>query len=229
LPLAWFASIARSAAAQAPPPAPVASDAPAASASAPTPAAAPAPATVAPVSPAPDLVPPNLIVPSVQLAVPWTENTGRSFSFGLEEGGWSGVWGTGLRVFIPFVERLGGERYSGSFGLALRGLLLTGSNESTSSDPAEHFGGRLELIGRSPVFLNLVRLYGGGGVEVFSAFGSGVNHEALVSGGGEFGFEFFLHHRFSFYLEVGGHGGVDGGLQGGETVIAGMNFYPFSS
>jgi hypothetical protein len=104
---------------------------------------------------------------------------------------------------------------------------LTGTGGAISG-PAYHAGGRLELVGRSPVFLNLVRIYGGGGVDLFSAFGNGVSHQAVVSGGGEFGFEFFLQRRFSFYLEVGGHGGIDSGLPGGETVVAGMNLYPFS-
>jgi hypothetical protein len=200
---------------------------------APAPALAPAPAPAPPAAPAPPPAP-ALVVPAVQLAVPWSGPTGEGVSIGLEEGGWSGVWGSGLRVHVPFVSSIGGA-HQGSFGATVRGLVLTGSNTSTASTPADHFGGRLDLVGRSPVFLNLIRIYGGGGVEVFSAFGQppcprapcpGVTN---VSGGGQFGFEFFLHRRFSFYLEVGGHGGVDKGLPGGETVIAGMNVYPFSS
>ncbi len=189
-------------------------------------AAAPGPPAVAGSNPAPIETAPPVVVPSVQLTVPWTGPTGKGVSFGLEEGAWSGVWGTGLRVFVPFVEHLGG-RYAGSLGLTLRGLVLTGANTSTAAAPADHAGGRFELVGRSPVYLNLVRLYGGGGVEVFSAFGSGVDHEVKVGGGGQFGFEFFLNKRFSFYLEVGGHSGVDKGLPGGETVVTGMNLYPF--
>jgi len=200
----------------------------------PPPAPLPPPPAVAPgyatpvvlVPPPPPLPPPVPAVPSVQLSVPWSGPTGQGVSFGFEEGGWSGVWGTGLRVHIPFVS----TGLGGGFGATLRGLVLSGPNPSSAAAPQEHFGGRFELVGKSPVFLNLVRLYGGGGVEVFSAFGSSlVNREVQVSGGGQFGFEFFLHRKFSFYLEVGGHGGVDGGLPGGETVVAGMNLYPFSS
>jgi hypothetical protein len=200
-----------------------------AGASAPPAAPADTPAVVVSAPPPPP-APPVLGVPSVQLAVPWTGLTGEGVGLGLEEGGWSGVWGTGLRIHIPFFSGVGeGGNHGGSFGATLRGLVLTGPNTSTAEAPADHFGGRLELVGRSPVFLNLLRIYGGGGVELFSAFGTGVSRKALVSGGGQFGFEFFLVRRFSFFLEVGGHGGVDAGLPGGETVIAGMNVYPFSS
>ncbi len=172
------------------------------------------------------------VAPSVQLTVPWSGPTGKGVAFGLEEGGWSGAFGSGLRVHIPFVN---------FFGATVRGMFLTSPSTTNISSPNsttaptlttvlnDHAGGRIDLIGRSPVFLNLVRIYGGGGVEVFCAVGSGVNHQAVVSGGGQFGFEFFLQRRFSFYLEVGGHGGVDSGLPGGETVVAGMNLYPFSS
>ena len=200
---------------------------------APPPAAPPPPAAIAvvvPEPPPPPPLPPLLITPAVQLSVPWSGPTGKGVSIGLEEGGWSGSFGTGLRVHIPFVS---------FFGATIRGLFLAAPSTSNVVNPAdrnmtqlstvlnEHAGGRIDLIGRSPVFLNLVRLYGGGGVEVFSALGAGVDHTAVVSGGGEFGFEFFLQRRFSFYLEVGGHGGVDNGLPGGETVVAGMNLYPF--
>ena len=78
----------------------------------PLPAAPPPPPLVAP--PAPPAAPPVLIVPSVQLTVPWAGPTGEGVSVGLEEGGWSGVWGTGLRVNVPFISNLGAR--GGSFG-----------------------------------------------------------------------------------------------------------------
>jgi hypothetical protein len=231
-PLALALLVARGAAAQAEPVAPAA-----------VPVATPPPAAPPPVTivvPAPQVVqaPPQLVLAPepaplvaearpVELTVPWHGPTGKGVSIGLEEGAWSGVWGSGLRVFVPFFEQIGGHN-AGSFGMTVRGLVLTGAN-IPAPEAANHFGGRFELTGRSPVFLNLVRLYGGGGVEVLSPFGSGVASKALVGGGGHFGFEFFLNRRFSFFLEVGGHSGVDSGLPGGETVIAGMNVYPFFS
>lgn len=184
-----------------------------------------------------ETAPPGAVQP-LQFTVPWNGPTGRGVGIGFEEGAWAGVWGNGLRVFVPFFEQIGG-RYAGSFGMNLRGLVFFGSSVDCSSSaprsPAtcsnasnDHYGGRFELVGRSPVFLNLVRLYGGGGVELFSAFGSLAGDRSVqVGGGGQFGFEFFLNRRFSFYLEVGGHSGVGNTLPGGETVIAGMNVYPF--
>jgi hypothetical protein len=193
------------------------------------------------------LPPPVPALATVQLAVPWGGPTGRGVSFGIEEGGWSGIFGPGLRVHVPFFSSIGGSRGNGgSFGATLRGVFLSGANASPTAVPAEHAGGRLELIGRSPVFLNLVRLYGGGGVDLLAGIGSSegfdtqirtsfagpplpvASHKAIFSGGGEFGFEFFLQRSFSFFLEVGGWGGVDNGLPAGETVVAGMNVYPFS-
>jgi hypothetical protein len=92
-----------------------------------------------------------------------------------------------------------------------------------------NLGGRFDLVGRSPVFLNLVRLYGGGGLDVFAAVASGANHAVETSGGAQFGFEFFLQRRMSFFLEVGYHSSLQNGPPGGETVVAGLNLYPFSS
>jgi hypothetical protein len=192
----------------------------------------------------------------VQLSVPWSGPTGKGVSIGLEEGGWSGIFGPGLRVHVPFITTIGGVN-GGSFGATLRGVFLSGADSAPEAVPSNHVGGRLELVGRSPVFMNLVRLYGGGGLDLFSGIGTtygfnsdtplcpgpvpknvsgptfstscpGASHKAVLSGGGEFGFEFFLHRRFSFFLEVGGWAGVDNGLPGGETVVTGMNLYPFS-
>jgi hypothetical protein len=186
---------------------------------------------VTPASPA--LVESSVSTEVYQVTVPWHGPTGGGVGIGFEEGAWAGVWGNGLRVFVPFYEQIGG-RNAGSIGMDLRGLVFFGSGvvcmgpTPCLNGSRDRYGGRFDLIGRSPVFLNLVRLYGGGGVEVFSAFGSTVSdHTAYVGGGGHFGFEFFLSRRFSFYLEVGGHSGANNSLPGGETVIAGMNVYPF--
>src|SRR5580692_5586975 len=50
---------------------------------------------------------------------------------------------------VPLVDQIGGPD-AGSFGMTLRGLVLTGANVP-SGEPADHYGGRLELTGRSPV------------------------------------------------------------------------------
>jgi hypothetical protein len=77
------------------------------------------------------------------------------------------------------------------------------------------------------VFLNLLRLYGGGGVQVFAPVTGTNSSKASVGGGGAFGFEFFLNDRLSWILEVGGSSGAAGSNSSGATVTAGLQFYPF--
>jgi hypothetical protein len=218
-----------------------------------TPVSAPAPEPQPPPPPPPPPVvvlpapamppppaPPIAAVASLPMTIPWSGPTGEGVSFGIEEGGWSGVFGSGLRVHVPFFT-VRGERekpnQSGSVGMTLRGLVFTAPTLANSNvltvtngneGPAYHAGGRIELTGATPVFFNLIRIYGGGGVDVFSAIGTGVSHQPTVSGGGEFGFEFFNNRHVAYFIEIGGHGSVDTGLPGGETVVAGIHFYPFS-
>ena len=89
------------------------------------------------------------------------------------------------------------------FGLRVRGIMVFGQPDLGDSMAA---GGRAELIGRTPAYLNLVRLYGGGGF---------------------FGFEFFLHAKMPFFLEVGGNSGTVGTSGAGATIEAGVQMYPF--
>jgi hypothetical protein len=63
-------------------------------------------------------------------------------------------------------------------------------------------------IGHGPVLLNVLRLYGGGGPQVFFPTGGANKKRANWGGGGHFGFEFFMLESTSFYLEVGGQGGA---------------------
>jgi hypothetical protein len=163
---------------------------------------------------------PGVDATPIQLTVPWSGPTGEGVSFGVEEGGWTGLFGSGLRIHVPII------RY---FGFTLRGAWISNGSNPVGT-PTGYVGGRLDLVGRSPVFLNLLRLYGGGGVDLFSAAGPGIDHTARWGGGGHFGFEFFLNKYSSFYLEVGGRGAFsDGSMPGGQTIVAGMNLYPFSS
>jgi hypothetical protein len=88
-------------------------------------------------------------------------------------------------------------------------------------------GGRLELIGRTPVLLNLIRIYGGGGGGPFVDVAGPQKGQVTAEGGGEFGFEFFLQPHFSFYSEIGGNAcGVGTALCSGATVVAGLTWYP---
>lgn len=151
----------------------------------------------------------------MQFTLPWNGRTGHGFSFGIDEGGWSGNFLTGVRVKVPLL----GDH----LGLVLR------PNFVSSNTGPNNVGGRIDIIGQSDVYLNLIRLYGGGGVELYALVGGGSKvHSVSVSGGGQFGFEFFLSRYSSFYIEIGGHGAVDATLPGGLTVVTGMNFYPWT-
>jgi hypothetical protein len=191
---------------------------------------APPPTAAPPTTEAPPPAQPQADAPAaprtdgIQLTVPWSGPTGKGFSLGIEEGAWGGAFGSGLRAQIPL------GRY---FGITLRAAYIYGNNPppgaALAQYPNQHLGGRIDFVGKSPVFLNLVRLYGGGGVEMFSAVGPGVDHSPHFSGGGHFGFEFFASKWSSFYLEVGGHAPIDPGMPAGQTLIVGMMFYPFST
>jgi hypothetical protein len=124
------------------------------------------------------------------------------------------AYGQGLRVRLPLGEH---------FAVSLRGLSAMGER---AGDFTWYAGGRGEIIGHTPVYLNLVRLYGGGGPEVVTRLQGSTGDKTIVGLGGQFGFEFFLSPGFSFFAEIGGRAGDD--LHGGGTVLAGMMLYPFS-
>lgn len=131
----------------------------------------------------------------------------------MEEGLWGNTWSQGLRVTIPFTRYL---------GTTLRGVYLIemGAEEFTSDA-----GGRVDFFGRSPALFNVVRLYGGGGVQVLAPATNTNGRQAKVGVGGHFGFEFFHNPYFSYFLEVGGQGGEP---YPGATVVAGMMIYPWT-
>lgn len=143
----------------------------------------------------------------------WRRSPGQGVSFGLEEGLWGNSWGQGLRATIPFTRYL---------GVTLRGLYLI---EMGAESFTANAGGRLDFVGRSDVFLNVVRLYGGGGVQVLAPTSNTAGREQRVGVGGHFGFEFFHSPFFSYFLEVGGQGGEP---LPGATVMAGLNVYPWT-
>jgi hypothetical protein len=165
-------------------------------------------------------VPPS--VPTAQkpmVFLPWDRPTGQGVAFGMEEGSWgSGFggsrWEQGVRFRMPLGEH---------FGVHLRGIYLAaGTNDEFQADA----GGRLDLVGGSVVFMNLMRFYGGGGLQVFyPVAGSNREKKAHFGGGGQFGFEFFSSPYFSFFLEVGGQGGEPAA---GATILAGLNLFPWT-
>ncbi len=137
-------------------------------------------------------------------------------SFGYENGIWGGAFVQGLRVKIPVHP---------NWGLAARPLMM---HSLSGAEYRADLGGRLELYGASPVFLNFARIYGGGGAQVFQAVSGLPGSKPTTGGGGHFGFEFFFTPKSSFFLEVGGTSGAAGGVGTGGTALAGVTWYPFA-
>jgi hypothetical protein len=148
--------------------------------------------------------------------IPWRAPRGRALSFAYENGLWGGTFEQGLRVKIPVHP---------NWGFVLRPIYLHDMEGPTYRGD---IGGRLELYGASPVFLNLARIYGGGGVQVFDAIAGLPNAHLTTGGGGHFGFELFYMPQSSFFFEIGGTSGAQGGVGAGGTAIAGVTFYPFA-
>jgi hypothetical protein len=143
------------------------------------------------------------------LKLPWTQPSGQGLALGLDNGLWGGDWCNGIRAKIPLGRH---------FAVHARGLAIFAFDDTNRVD----LGGRLEFIGQSPVMLNVMRLYGGGGLQVFYPVSGDVTRKASFGGGGHFGFEFFMSPRYSWFIEVGGQGGSPAP---GATVMAGMNFF----
>jgi hypothetical protein len=168
-------------------------------------------------APAPAPSEPAAQSPELQRALgplSWKKTPGQGVAFGMEAGLWGKSLSQGLRVTVPF---------NSHFGVTLRGLYLI---DMTDDGPfTADAGGRFELFGRSDVFFNVLRLYGGGGVQVLAPASNTAGRQVQVGGGGQFGFEFFHNPCYSFFLEVGGQGGLP---SPGATVLAGMMFYPWT-
>ncbi len=151
---------------------------------------------------------------SPDVVKPSERRTGRGVGFGMDNGMFGRAFEQGVRVRLPILDFM---------AVNLRGISTLAALENKTR---WELGGRVEVIGHTPVYLNLVRLYGGGGPEIaMHTLGPG-EKKARFGGGGHFGFEFFLKPTMSFFTEIGGHAGND--QTGGGTVLAGMMFYPFT-
>jgi hypothetical protein len=146
--------------------------------------------------------------------VPWSEPSGTGIALAYDAGLWGSAWTQSIRARLPLHDQ---------FGVATRGLIAF---PDVGDETLTHLGARLELYGHTPVMLNLIRLYGGGGPQLFYPVGEGGDGEARWGGGGHFGFEFFISPGFSWSLEIGGNGSSIEELTG-ATVMAGLNVYPF--
>jgi hypothetical protein len=88
-------------------------------------------------------------------------------------------------------------------------------------------GGRLGFLGGSRPVLNILRVYGGGGVHVLVPATGAPDGEGVRLGvGGEVGIEAFLSPGMAAFMEVGGQGSfAETGYGSGATVYGGFQFY----
>ena len=151
----------------------------------------------------------------------WLERINRNMrgvGFGFDQGLWGHTMGQTLKLSIPFGKRIG------QFGgIRLRGMMAHDVWGQTSDGA---YGGGIELFGRTPVFLGLLRVYGGGGVwaggRPFRPNGDTTRVWA-VGGGGHFGVEFVLTPRMTITFEVGGQSGIHARrIDAGPSVMAGF-------
>jgi hypothetical protein len=156
--------------------------------------------------------------PASDLLAPlsWPEQSGQGVSLAYESGLWGSWWQQGLRVGVPF------DRH---FAVHLRAVYVSDTSVEEDASCTADVGGRLDFIGRSMPFFNVLRLYGGGGIQVFEPVFATEGRNTQIGGGGHFGFEFFCTPHYSFFLEVGGQGGKP---SPGATILAGMAFYPWT-
>lgn len=214
--------------------APSVGDSPAAMTTAEAPAASPAAASArAPVPAGPAVEPPARVLPAERAPAPVLgprfddahvdriNRNLRGFGFGFDQGLWGQAMGQTLKIVIPF-----GKRVGQFLGARLRGMSAFDVRRD-GLDPV--FGGGLELFGRSPVYLGLVRIYGGGGVWVGGRPGKPAGDATRaygVTGGGHFGVEFILSSRTTMTFELGGKGPTHALLlDAGATATAGVMVY----
>ncbi len=146
--------------------------------------------------------------------VPWRAPNGGAVSISYANGLWGSDFAQALVIKLPLHPH---------FGFVLRPMAVYEASSRVD------IGGRVELYGASPVFLNFARIYGGGGAQVFDAVAGLPNAKPTWGGGGHFGFEFFCTPRSSFFIEIGGTSPLQGSVGGGGTAVAGVTFYPFAS
>src|SRR5262245_54839209 len=72
---------------------------------------------------------------------------------------------------------------------------------NTETSPVMYAGGRFYIFGQSPILPNLIRLYGGLGVQVLTSLNNPGTISVLPYG--QDGIEFFMLRWMSFYLEIG--------------------------
>jgi hypothetical protein len=145
-------------------------------------------------------------------------NYWRGVGLGFDNGLWGEEFAQGIKVDLPF-----GNRVGQFVGVRLRGLMVHQDSPLIDYEPLYLWGG--ELFGRGPVWGGIVRVYGGGGVW-YGTVDFGGSQDEGWAGGGHYGIEAILFERGSFTFEIGGQSGIDGdGPGAGASVMAGIMFY----
>jgi len=150
----------------------------------------------------------------------WVRETNarwRGVGIGYDNGLWGSRFAQGLKVDVPLGNRLGQF-----LGVRARGTLV--HNDANAQFAPVAMGG-LELFGRGPVLLGVLRVYGGGGLYYGGPVG-GEAAPATLAGGGHYGVEFLVSRRASFSFEVGGQGPLHPQeIDAGASVMAGSTVY----
>ena len=144
---------------------------------------------------------------------PWREASGTGVALGVENGIWGRNYVTGLRARIPV---------DAHWAIVVGPLAVHG----IGSDPYRLDAlGRLDVVGGSLPYFNILRVYGGGGLRVGTQVTGTPTRKVVVGVGGQVGVEVFFGPGVSAYLEVGGTGDNNGGFTAGGTVIGGIHTY----
>ncbi len=160
-----------------------------------------------------------------EIQLPWNEPAGRGPSIGYNFGLWGGENGLAVHLRFP----LGLTHPGHHWGLDVRGILLTENYHDFALNKIESrrsYGLRVGLFGQSEVFLNLFRVFGGGGA-IYVEHGKGPSAPNWVGTGG-FGIEFFIWRAVSYYMQIEGRSRILAQEDNFITFVAGVQLYPFS-
>jgi hypothetical protein len=148
----------------------------------------------------------------------WSSPSGRGIGLGADLFGSP----TGLAMDLSIVVPLGGV-----FALRMRPTLFYATDAGGAG-----IGDKLELVVRSAVLMNFVRVYAGGGPAVFYGLSGPTARQVDgnwfhgdIDGNWFAGTEIFLGPRAAMHSELGTSGGALGS-GAGPYIDAGLTFYP---
>jgi hypothetical protein len=144
----------------------------------------------------------------------------RGFGIGYDNGLWGRGFAQGIKLDIPF-----GLRVGQFIGLRIRSVIVHPLEHGAPYDPV--FDNGIEIFGRGPVLLGVLRLYGGGGVWVgIRPSPTAEGRSWGIGGGGHVGIEGRMAERVSLTFEIGGQGPAHAlGLDSGASIMGGTMVY----